>query len=433
MEDGIPSMSSRLLSLAALLAASLSAQAPMQRCSAPTLLPPLQSIDTTDCDYFQTNPTANYAPTGLLRIPVVVHVIQNTAGQGAISDAQVRSQIAVLNEDYRARAGTLGANGVDTRIEFFLSPQTPLGAASSGIVRHTNDAWFNDQGDYWTANAWDTTRFLNIYTNTAQAFGAGALGYTVMPQSTSWINTPQDRVVIHYSAFGRPGAPGPYALGRVCTHEIGHYLGLFHTYDFGCDVGNCHASGDRICDTNPEAVAHFDCVTPATSCGVPAPLANYMSAADDACLTGFSQEQARRMRCTLLSYRPQLAQSVTPSAAAVARTGPGNRNSAYTISPPRLGQACVAQLSTFNSGFSLGTVVGYSSAAALPYSGQTILLDPTSFFVLQMPLGISPYVIGWSFPVPNDLALAGVSFASQGVLFGADVGLTNAMDVVIGN
>src|SRR5262245_32930854 len=97
------------------------------RCGTPTSNQPLLGSDNPDCDLFQTNPSATYAPTTLVRIPVVVHVIQNTAGVGNLSDALVQSQITVLNEDFRAIAGTAGAGGVDVKFEFFLATTDPSG------------------------------------------------------------------------------------------------------------------------------------------------------------------------------------------------------------------------------------------------------------------------------------------------------------------
>src|SRR5262245_43617024 len=147
----------------------------MHRCGTPAGGTAGLGGDHPDCDSVQTNPLAIYAPTSLLRIPVVVHVISNTVGAGNLSDAQVQSQITVLNEDYRAQAGTAGAGGIDTMVEFFLATTDPVGNPTTGITRHTNNTWFADGGSYWTSIAWDTSRYLNIYTNNAG--GGGVLGY----------------------------------------------------------------------------------------------------------------------------------------------------------------------------------------------------------------------------------------------------------------
>lgn len=406
----------------------------MHRCGTPTGPGAGIGIDHPDCSYTQTNPLAVYAPTALLRIPVVVHVIRNTSGQGNLSAALVQSQITVLNEDFRARSGTAGASGVDTMIEFFLATRDPVGAPTSGIVHHTDNSWFNDNGAYYNAVAWDTQRYLNIYTNNT---GNGTLlGYVpALPQASSVLNTPADRVVIHYASFGRPALGGaPYGLGRTTTHEVGHYLGLFHTFDFGCDAGSCYSSGDRICDTAPEANARFGCPVGASSCGTPDPVRNYMDYTDDACMTGFTAEQARRMRCTLQHYRPGLAQPAGPMASATVRTGTGNLNSAYSCGTPRLGTQITASVLLFGSQFSLAAVYGFGRPAAMPLGTGTVLVDTSSMLLLELPLQVTSFVAQWQFTIPNDPNLAGQPIVTQGLLFGANgLGFTNAVDLVVGN
>jgi hypothetical protein len=265
----------------------------------------------TDCSLASTVPGPEWEPDGLLRIPVVVHIIRDTGcATGNVSDALVASQIAVLNEDFRAIAGSPGAGGADTRIEFFLATQNPQGGPTTGITRSCNATWYRDRGDYWLSLAWDPTRYLNIYTNNAN----GARGYVpFLPADPAGsVGQTRDRVVINWLAFGRIGPFPPYHQGRTVTHEVGHYLGLFHTYFEGCGVATqpgCYTTGDRICDTQPNATFHKGCPANATGCGgIPAPIDNYMELTDDTCLTGFTAEQAQRMRCTLGTYRTALAQ-----------------------------------------------------------------------------------------------------------------------------
>lgn len=272
------------------------------------------SLLETDCSLASTVPGPDWEPDSTLRIPVVVHVIMNSAcSTGNITDAAVASQIAVLNEDYRALAGAPGAAGVDTRIEFFLATEDPDGAPTTGITRSCNTTWLGDRGQYWLSLAWDPTRYLNIYTNDA----SGARGYVpFLPADPAGaVGLPQDRVVINRLAFGRNGPFPPYHHGRTATHEVGHYLGLFHTYFEGCGVAQepaCYTTGDRLCDTPPNATFHKGCAI-ATACGgVPAPIDNYMELTDDLCMTGFTAEQAQRMRCTLGTYRTGLASPALP-------------------------------------------------------------------------------------------------------------------------
>jgi hypothetical protein len=265
----------------------------------------LAGIDApSDCSLFRTVPDAAYDPgAGVYRIPVVVHVIQRTDGTGFIPDARVRSQIDILNEDFRAMAGTLGAPGDDTGIEFYLATVDPDGNPTDGITNSTNNTWYNDGGRYWESLAWDTNRYLNIYTNNAD----GYLGYVPDLPQGGIVGDPADRVVVLHEAFGRDAPLRPFNLGRTATHEVGHYLGLYHTFDGGCGSStSCNSTGDLICDTNAQDWPTWGCPTSATSCGRPAPFDNYMDYSDDRCMTGFTIEQAMRMRCTMENYRQDL-------------------------------------------------------------------------------------------------------------------------------
>ena len=261
-----------------------------------------------DCTCNRTNPSGIYDSDGgvLYRIPVVVHVIQNSAGsQGYISPTCVQSQIDVLNEDFNAISGTPGAPGTDCKIEFFLATEDPNGAATDGITYSQNTTWFNDGGNYYNSLAWNTREYLNIYTNTA----SGALGYVPALGCANIDGQSQDRVVILYTAFGDLGCAtaSPYNRGRTATHEVGHYLGLEHTFSGGCSSqSNCNQNGDLVCDTLPQGNSTSNCSS-STSCGQSHNnQRNYMDYSVDSCMNNFTYEQQLRMRCVLEHYRVQL-------------------------------------------------------------------------------------------------------------------------------
>lgn len=275
--------------------------------------PALKDIMASDCSSTFTNPDPVYDPSEIFRIPVVVHIIQHRDGRGAISDQLVQSQIDILNEDFRALAGTPGAPGLDTGIEFFLATEDPDGFSTTGITRSTRTQWFNDSGNYKSSLAWDPNLYLNIYTNTAGGF----LGYVEsLPSDDNGfhVGKAQDGVVVHWEAFGRnsPGGP-PYDQGRTLTHEVGHYLGLFHPFEdlgqdtdqcISADSPDCYSNGDLICDTGVSNEPQFGCPnTDPMQCGDVDAIENYMNYTDDACMFLFSQEQIRRMRCTLETWR----------------------------------------------------------------------------------------------------------------------------------
>jgi hypothetical protein len=256
-----------------------------------------------DCTYGRTTIRPEYDPSvARYRIPVVVHIIQRTNGTGSMPDSRVTSQIEILNEDFQALAGTNGAPGNDIQIEFYLATEDPNGNPTNGITRSTNTTWYNDGGAYYNTLAWDTNRYLNIYTNSA----SGALGYVPDLPQGGIAGSNADRVVILHSTFGRNAPFAPFNLGRTVTHEVGHYLGLYHTFDNGCGTSSCYTTGDRICDTNAESSPTFGCPNSRSSCGGPAPFHNYMDYSDDICMNQFTVEQNNRMRCSLLTYRPNL-------------------------------------------------------------------------------------------------------------------------------
>lgn len=257
-----------------------------------------------DCAVDATDPLDLYDPSGFVYcIPVVVHVLRSDDGTvGNIPISQVWHQINILNEDFNAIPATNGADGTDLSVRFTLA-----------AVNYYNDSTaLNDSGDYWTGRAVDPSRHLNIYTNTA----SGYLGYANIPQSPSLgpVGSVSDRVVIRWDAFGRDAPIGdPYDQGRTVTHEVGHYLGLYHTFQDGCDDGGCLVSSDLICDTPDESVAHFGCAQTET-CGTPDPIHNYMNYTDDLCMMEFTPQQARRVRCSIFHWRPLLwtANDCTP-------------------------------------------------------------------------------------------------------------------------
>ena len=279
----------------------------VNRCGTHRALPDPRRIPS-DCSSSNTNPADEYDPSvRLFEIPVVVHVIRASNGEGDISDAQVESQIEILNEDYLAIAGTPGDLGADTQIQFQLASVDPDGNPSSGITRTANDTWFNDSGAYWNTLAWDPERYLNIYVLGAPGGDPFLLGYISTFPWESGATTNEDRVVIGYAFFGRDSAGFPYDQGRTTTHEVGHYLGLYHTFQDGCaGSGDCNTIQDLICDTVAHEFPDFGCPVGALGCGGRSPIRNYMNYTDDDCMTNFTAEQARRMRCALESYRPDL-------------------------------------------------------------------------------------------------------------------------------
>jgi hypothetical protein len=262
----------------------------------------------SDCPAEWSANLYEYTTDVIFTIPVWVHVIRRLDGvTGEVSDALVQSQIDVLNEDFRALPGTPGQNGFDTGIQFRLA----------GISRYNDDCAFSDQTNACVKGMQkDPSRYLNIYTR----YISDALGFAYSPQ-TADAGEYYDGVYIDYHYFGRNAPDGyQYDQGRSGTHEVGHYLGLLHVFQDGCVScvkPECYANSDLICDTNAQSAALYGCLdesdedlpVPPESCDTPDPYTNYMNYTDDACMDRFTEEQAQRMRCSLIYYRAGLAET----------------------------------------------------------------------------------------------------------------------------
>lgn len=253
--------------------------------------------------------------SGIVRIPVVVHVVHNTAAEN-ISDAQINSQIDVLNEDYRrlnADAGTVPAafTGVaaDTRIEFQLAVRDPDCNPTTGITRTATSVTAFSPNDAVKSAAtgghdpWPRDKYLNIWVCNL----ADYLGYSSFPGDAADV----DGVVIRYASFGRMGTlSAPFDQGRTATHEIGHWLDLLHIW--GDDGVACWGS-DNVDDTPNQGGRHFGCPTfPHVSCGNGPNgdmFMNYMDYVDDACMVMYTAGQAARMDAALHTARTAILAS----------------------------------------------------------------------------------------------------------------------------
>lgn len=223
-------------------------------------------------------------PVGSVVVPVWFHVINTgtAVSQGNIPDSWIAAQIQVLNDA-------------------FASPGTPFIFQLAGTTRTTNAGWYNmGLGSAAERAAKTALRVggpgtLNVYSTN----GGGYLGWATFP--TSYANDPvvDGVVVLDQSLPG--GNAAPYAEGDTGTHEVGHWLGLFHTFQGGCSRTN-----DSVLDTEPEASPAFGCPIGRNSCQVTRtgdPIFNFMDYTDDACMNTFTRGQVTRMDALHLQYR----------------------------------------------------------------------------------------------------------------------------------
>jgi hypothetical protein len=220
-------------------------------------------------------------------IPVYVHVVHEVDGTGFVSASDVDAQIAVLNLTY---AGFYG--GADTGFRFTLG----------GLDYTANDAWyaqatFEDEVAMKSALKQGGSSDLNIYTTS----GGGFLGWAYYPSITaSQRFGVLDGVVVHYGSLPN-GFITNFNLGYTATHEVGHYLGLVHTFEKGC-IGH----GDYVDDTPYMSEPTSGCPIGKDTCtrgsGLD-PIHNYMDYSYDACYTQFTQGQTERMQKQYAHWR----------------------------------------------------------------------------------------------------------------------------------
>ena len=279
----------------------------------------------------------------LLTIPVVIHIMHlpedTTVGSNSnISDAQITAGLAHLNDAFRNigdYAGgpfysDTGVLSVDTNIEFCLADTAPSGSFSTGINRISstysdlapNQAvpiYGNEDGAIKAESFWNSNQYLNIWlvnnicnSTDPELVGCGTSGYALFPNNHG--NT-LDGVVMRADLWGTSSDNS-----KVQVHEVGHYLGLYHTFQSGCNETDCTTSGDRVCDTPPDSsTGSLNAGEMMNSCSNDAMATNspytedkadlhenYMDYGNRSLWNTFTLGQKIRMRSTLESTRNSL-------------------------------------------------------------------------------------------------------------------------------
>lgn len=267
----------------------------------------------------------------LYTIPVVVHIVHNNGNEN-ISDAQVQNGIDHMNQAF-ANLGVYDPNtGVDVQVEFCLAQQDTNGAFTTGINRVvsslTDMTSPNQDLALKNLSRWNPEHYMNIWLVkeiTSASAGSGVAGYAYFPTSHG---NPEDGIVMEARWMGSSNDNT-----KIMVHEVGHYLGLYHTFEGGCTNNDCSNQGDKVCDTPPDgSTAPVNCAASPNTCTTDAddtspnnpfrPVAqgglgdqpdmfiNYMDYGDRVCYSAFTQGQKDRMIAALTTSRSSLLNSL---------------------------------------------------------------------------------------------------------------------------
>ncbi len=215
-------------------------------------------------------------------IPVYVHVMMDANGNGNVTDAQIASQVAVLNKTY---GGQESGTASDTGFTFGLA----------GTDRYYNTKWHQDKSSatYRTKTRQGGPNALNIW-----LVDFAYLGVATFPWD--YARNPRiDGIRVQYTSV--PGGSATnYNLGETATHEAGHWLGLYHTFQ-----GGCTSTNDSVSDTPAQGSPTNGCPVGRDSCALPGldPIHNYMDYSYDSCYTEFTSGQTTRMQQMYSAYR----------------------------------------------------------------------------------------------------------------------------------
>ncbi len=373
----------------------------------------------------------------IITIPVVVHVVYANPSEN-ISAAQVLSQIAILNKDYRksnadtsAIPSVFAAVAADCEIEFCLATKDPNGNSTSGITRTATKqtsfspgtfngvSWSNDGVKYTSSggtDAWNTSKYLNIW-----VCDLGNLrGYAQLPGGPS----SSDGVVVDYTRFGNIGTASWASFTiRTTTHEIGHWLNLNHIW--GNNIKETSNCGDDFCDDTPaESSSTYGTPTfpyntySACNSGANGEMfMNYMDYTD--CRSMFTQDQKTRMRAAIDTFRSGLLNYTCQTGVVYGCTDPKacNYSASATVNVDCNYTTCAGCMDTAAYSYnSLATISDTASCLYCDVSASAVVVDASSSSALDGSVDLS--VKGWNCITPTSLASNfGANSGAAGVMF----------------
>ena len=217
-----------------------------------------------------------------VNVPVYIHVMRDASGNGDVTSTQITQQIDVLNKTYGGQESSQAAN---TGFTFTLA----------GVNKYDNNQWHKDKqsSTYRKKTRQGGKNALNIWLVDFAYLGIATFPWDYARQSGI------DGIRVQYTSL--PGGSATnYDLGETATHEAGHWLGLYHTFQ-----GGCTATNDEVADTPAQSSPSSGCPTGRDSCSLPGldPIHNYMDYSYDSCYNQFTPDQSTRMSSMWSAYR----------------------------------------------------------------------------------------------------------------------------------
>ncbi len=355
--------------------------------------------------------------TALYTIPVVFHILHNNGNEN-IADSRIYQELVNLNEAYRNIGYFDQGAGIDMNITFCLASVDPDGFPTNGIERiQTADYNITSR----TQNAqmrrkynWDPNRYLNFYTAENINFnGQGIAGTAIFPDDAG---QPEDGITILADLIGLANTKYESA---TMAHELGHYFGLYHTHQGGCENFDCMLQGDRVCDTRPDnnsitfegCINQNNCSTDADDPRIVNPFKtdsfdmnrNYMDYNSRRCRISFTEGQRERVRAVIRNLRSSLLTSNVcrnpmPYDAGVTQIEAPNYLICDSVFLPEvsLTNFGLAPISTVDILYQVdgGPIQTFSWSGNVPYTQTTtVLLDP-----LQVTKGLHELRVFTSMP-----------------------------------
>lgn len=346
---------------------------------------------------------------GIVTLPVVVHIIHNNGAEN-ISDAQVLQGISNLNSAYANIGYYDPSDGVNTQIQFCMAQRDPANNLTNGITRNVSPYTVMGGANYYfddqivkNINRWNPLCYINIWL--VKSIPGSVIGYAYLPPAHG---SDVDGIVEEAAYFGTSGANDV-----VVAHEMGHYLGLYHTFEGGCTNNDCASEGDKVCDTPPDqSTSGISCTSSVNSCtsDVLSGFAtdqndlttDYMDYGNFYCMKVFTQGQANRMnwflqnvRQSLLNCKSCMLPCPLPVTAGFITLGlPINAGTGYVFTNTSVNAATyewyvngMLQSTAFNFNYTFPAVGNYA-VKLIAKSGNTLCYDATKTITIVAACGV---------------------------------------------